>query len=102
MNINKNLKELRLKRGMSIYQLSKVSDISETYIRTIERGNSQPSIQVLTTLLAELDTNISDFFYDGKTSTDYSPMEKSLIEEFRQLSDDKAEAVFNIVKLFNS
>lgn len=102
MNISQNFKELRIKKGVSIYQLSKQSDISETYIRRIEQGINQPSIQVLQALLPELQTTISEFFYEENISNDYSPLEKSLIKEFRMLSEEKSEAIHAMVKLLNN
>lgn len=43
----KNLKEIRLERGLSQEQFAAVIDIHRTYASDLERGTRNPSIMVL-------------------------------------------------------
>ena len=52
MNIGENLAKLRRDKQISVYKLSQLSDVSINYIRRVEKGESIPSIEILTALLS--------------------------------------------------
>lgn len=99
MNVSQKFQELRIAKGYSVYKLSKISEVSQNYIRTIEKGDSQPSVFVLEKLLACLGTTLSEFFYDGGEVLYPTDFERELVERVRMLESEKAEAVLNIAKL---
>jgi transcriptional regulator with XRE-family HTH domain len=47
MNIGETLKKLRKRRGLSQQEVSEKSNISRTYISLIEKGECNPSIELL-------------------------------------------------------
>lgn len=57
MELHERLKKLRTDQGVSVYRLARLSEVSENYIRTIERGNNQPSVQILSKLLTPFGDN---------------------------------------------
>ncbi|MFI3200151.1 MAG: helix-turn-helix transcriptional regulator [Eubacteriales bacterium] len=101
MNIGEKFILLRQSKNISIYKLSKMSDISENYIRTIEKGRSQPSIQVAERLLISLGTTIPEFFNDSEEVIYPNDFEKELIQSVRMLSEEKAQSILHIAKLLN-
>lgn len=58
----KHLKELRLKKGMSQYQLAYTSDISRNSIMLIEKGEINTSISVVYRLAKALDIELEELF----------------------------------------
>lgn len=60
----KNLKRLRLERGISQESLALVADLDRTYIPSIEKGSRNVSITVVEKLAIALNADISEFFKD--------------------------------------
>jgi len=60
----KNLKRLRLEKGISQESLALSADLDRTYIPSIEKGERNVSISVVEKLVNALDVNISEFFKD--------------------------------------
>ena len=60
----KNLKRLRLEKGVSQESLAMLADLDRTYIPSIEKGARNVSITVVEKLANALDTPISEFFKD--------------------------------------
>ncbi|MFI3214948.1 MAG: helix-turn-helix transcriptional regulator [Eubacteriales bacterium] len=99
MNISEKFISLRKSKDYSIYKLSRVSDISENYIRNIEKGSSQPSVFILEKLLLALGTTVSEFFNESEEVIYPTPFEKDLVESVRMLNEEEATALLNMVKL---
>lgn len=71
MLVGVKLKNLRLKRGYSINELSDRSGVSKSYLSYIERGiQKNPSLQVLSKLAHTLDTNVEELLDNNNTSLD--------------------------------
>jgi transcriptional regulator with XRE-family HTH domain len=60
----KNLKRLRLERGISQESLALIADLDRTYIPSIEKGSRNVSITVLEKLSIALNADINEFFKD--------------------------------------
>ena len=99
MDLPKKFKMLRTQKEFSVYKLSKDTDISQNYIRRIEKGESQPSVLVLEKLLARLGTTLAEFFNDSSEVMYPSVDERELVENYRALNEEKAAAVLHMVKL---
>jgi transcriptional regulator with XRE-family HTH domain len=60
----KNLKRLRLEKGISQETLALTANLDRTYIPSIEKGLRNVSITVLEKLAIALNAEIPDFFKD--------------------------------------
>ncbi len=60
----KNLKRLRLEKGISQESLALSADLDRTYIPSIEKGERNVSITVVEKLANTLNVSISEFFKD--------------------------------------
>ena len=60
----KNLKRLRLEKGISQESLALSADLDRTYIPSIEKGERNVSIIVVEKLDNALNVSISEFFKD--------------------------------------
>ncbi len=101
IEISSRLKNLRMKKGFSVYGLHNASDISENYIHRIEKGKSQPSVYVLEQLLACLGVTVSEFLNENPAVMYPSDFERELIETVRILPKEKAEAILHMAKLLS-
>ena len=58
------IKEIRNKKSITLYKLSKETGISRGYLTELENNKkSNPSIQVLYKIALVLDVNVKDLFY---------------------------------------
>ena len=58
------IKQLREKKKISQYRLSKITNISRTYIRNLENNKMRnPSVNILLSISEALNVNVKDLFY---------------------------------------
>lgn len=98
MDISKRLKEIRKTKDISVYRLSQLSGVSETHIRDLERGDRNPSIDTLSKLTTPLGLSLSELLNDTDDISYLNEKEKTLVECFRHLSDDKADTLLAFLK----
>lgn len=71
-----NIKNIRLKKGISIYKLSQLSGISRINIRNLENNRSfNPTLKTLEKIANALNVNIKDLFF---TNLDIEILRKEL------------------------
>lgn len=99
MDLGSNLKETRTAKNISVYKLSKETDISENHIHSIEKGISQPSVAMLEKLLTHMGVTMSEFFKGGEDAVYPTDYESELLGAVRVLPDDKAQAVLLVARL---
>ncbi len=56
------LKKNRIKRGLSIVELARISGVSKTHISDIETGRRMPGLYVLCQLAAAMDLDVRELF----------------------------------------
>lgn len=100
MQIGIKLQELRLSKGISVYRLAQLSDVSENYIHSIEKNMSQPSIAIMEQLLSSLDITLSEFFNTNDTVLYPTSSEYELIRNYRSFSPEEQAAILNLIKTF--
>lgn len=101
MDLPVKFRTLRTNRNISVYKLSKDTDISQNYIRKIEKGESQPSVLVLEKLLARLGSTLAEFFSEDENVLYPTAYERELVEAVRLLEEEKALAVLHLAKLMS-
>ena len=98
MDISKRLKDVRKAKDISVYKLSQLSGVSETHIRDLERGDRNPSIDTLYKLSVPLGISLPELLNETGSASYLNEKEKMLVEYFRNLSDDKADALLAFLK----
>lgn len=93
INISEKLKAVRKTKDISVYRLSKLSGVSETHIRDLERGDRNPSYYTLERLTESLGISLSEFFNSSADVMYLSDEEKELVERYRHLSKDKSDSL---------
>ena len=98
LDISKRLKEIRKAKKISVYKLSQLSGVSETHIRDLERGDRNPSIDTLSRLSVPLGITLPELLNESDNISYLSVKEQELIKCFRNLTDDKADALLAFLK----
>ncbi len=101
MEVGKKLRKLREDKNMSMYRLTQITGVSGHHIKGIEEGTRQPTIETLGRLTAALGSSLAEIFNDDTDCTYLSKKERHLIENFRTLSDEKADALLNMSDVLN-
>ena len=89
---------IRQAKDISVYKLSQLSGVSETHIRDLERGDKNPSIETLFKLSVPLDISLPELLNETGEVSYLTEKEKTLVECFRHLSDDKADTLLAFLK----
>ncbi len=96
MEVGKKLQKLREEKKMSMYRLTQITGVSGHHIKGIENGTRQPTIETLNRLVSALGSSLSEIFNDDTECTYLNERERSLVENFRTLSEEKANALLNL------
>lgn len=62
MNIGERITFFRTKKGITVNKLANLSGISQSYLRDIELGNKQPTVEYLSYICDGLGMSLVDFF----------------------------------------
>lgn len=96
MEVGKKLKKLREDKKMSMYRLTQITGVSGHHIKGIENGTRQPTIETLNRLVLALGSSLAEIFNDDTQCTYLNEKERRLVENFRTLSDEKANALLSL------
>ena len=93
--IGERITELRLKKGVSEYQMSYELGHNKNYIRAITSGRSLPSVRGLYQIFDYFEMTPEEFF-----NTEYSQMISTAVKYMEQLDDEDMLLLLNIIQLF--
>lgn len=96
MDIGKRLAELRSAKGMTRYRLTQITGVSGHHIKGIEEGTRQPTIDTLQRLVEALGLTLAEFFNESQDAVYLSDDERALLENFRTVSTEKAQALLTM------
>ena len=82
MEVGKRIAELRSKRGLTTTRLAYLAGISQSYLRDIELGNKNPTVEILSYICSALEISLRDFF----TETASASISEELLYAIRLLS----------------
>lgn len=98
MDIAKKITQLRTDRNLTVNKLANLAGLSQGFVRQIELGEKNPTVESLSLICDALNISLSDFFLE----TD-APPRQVLIEKLNQniscLSD---EDIIALIKITNS
>ena len=90
MNVGKRIKELRIKKGITVNKLANVSGISQSYLRDIELGNKQPTVEYLSYICDGLGISLATFFTDTES--------KKIVDLINKLTDNQKNAIIALIE----
>ena len=62
MEVGKRITELRQKKGVTVNKLANLAGVSQSYLRDIELGNKQPTVEYLSYICEALGVSLHTFF----------------------------------------
>ena len=68
-NVGERIKMLRVQAGLTVNKLANNAGVSQSYLRDIELGNKQPTVEYLEYICEALKISLVDFF-DVENGTD--------------------------------
>lgn len=95
--IRNRITELRIKKGVSEYQMSLDLGHSRSYIQNIASGRSKPSIDEFLYICEYLNITPRDFFDEGVAEP---VLIQKAIDGMRQLSDKDLLSLLSIIDRF--
>ena len=95
MNVGKRISFFREKKGITVNKLANKAGISQSYLRSIELEEKNPTVEFLSYICEALDISLKEFFDD---EVEQEMKEDPILQEFYQLSPKQREALFEFVK----
>ena len=97
MNFGQNMMLIRKQKKLSQAALGKIIGTSGDVIGRYERGDINPSVEVVTKLADALEVSID--FLVGKTSLELDTQTLRRIEDISKLPKDKRKYVLNLIDM---
>lgn len=94
MDVGKRITYLRIQKGYSVNKLANLSGISQSYLRDVELGKKNPTVEVLSYVCDALNISLSDFF-DEQLTEKFS--NNSLMRKIYQLTPEQQSALLNLL-----
>lgn len=96
MDLSKRIVQLREMQGISTNKLANKAGISQSYLREIELGSKNPTIEILSYICEALNISLSHFFSDQKCSI--HPLLLSSLENLNDSEQVKLADFINEMK----
>ena len=95
--VGARIRTLRLRAGLSLQQLSELSEISEKNLGEIERGRANPTLQMLEKIARNLEAEVPDL-----TEVEHECTREQLVTQINALmekaSDKELKQLFRVAK----
>lgn len=98
MDVSKRIIQLRESKNMSTNKLANKAGISQSYLREIELGKKNPTVEVLSYLCDALNLSLKDFFTENDTHI--QPFLLSALESLNEKEQIKlADLIIELKKM---
>ena len=93
MDIGSRIKFFRLQKGITVNKLANISGVSQSYLRDLELGNKQPTVEYLSYICEALGITLAAFFSDEES-------EDELTNEIKKLNPSQRTALTELIRAF--
>lgn len=94
MDVGKRITYLRTAHNYTVNKLATLSGISQSYLRDIELGKKNPTVEILSYICDALDISLRDFFDEDNTRRlDEDP----LFQKIYQLTSKQRSALLEFI-----
>lgn len=94
MDVGKRITFFRSQKNYSVNKLANLAGISQSYLRDIELGNKNPTIEIISIICDALDLTLQDFFSDDTIS---SIQNNEILKKFYQLNKDQQKTLLAFI-----
>lgn len=99
MEIGKRITFFRTAKHYTVNKLATMAGISQSYLRDVELGNKNPTVEVLSYLCDALGISLLDFFND-ETQTILS--NDPLLTQIYELTPEQRQALLNFLNTLST
>lgn len=99
MDIGKRIAYFRTAKGYSVNKLANLSGISQSYLREVELGNKNPTIEILSFICDTLEITLKEFF-DEESKGELK--EDPLLAKIYQLTPEQKNALLVFLETMHS
>lgn len=96
MDVGKRIIEIREKQNITTNKLANKAGISQSYLREIEIGGKNPTVEILSYICGALNISLKEFFSDN--TSDIQPSLISAIEKLNETEQLKLADFINELK----
>lgn len=97
MNIGEVIKDIRESQNISMNQLAKIADISQSSLSRIESGLSQPTFDVLERIISALGLSLAEFFSNEQQPV-VDPSIVRLVQAAEKLTNEEREHLTKFIQ----
>ncbi len=69
MDVAKRITYFRTAKNYSVNKLANLCGISQSYLRDVELGKKNPTVEIISLICNTLDLSLQDFFAENETDT---------------------------------
>ena len=95
MDVGKRIQSFRLKKGLTVNRLANLAGVSQSYLRDLELGKKQPTVEYLSYICDALGVSLATFFDDTVPKDE-------LLVEIQKLNDDQRLALYHFLQSINN
>ena len=95
MKVGERITYFRQRKNITVNKLANLAGVSQSYLRDIERGNKQPTVEYLSYICNALGVTISQFF-------DYDETTDELTRALRRLNEDQKAKLVVLLASFDN
>ncbi len=96
MEVGKRITELREFKGISTNKLANLAGISQSYLREIELGKKNPTVEILSYICDSLNISLSNFF--SSAAIQANPSLVSALELLTAAEQEKLAELIYLLK----
>lgn len=96
MNISERIISLRTSKNLTTNKLANMAGISQSYLRDIELGVKNPTVEMLRYICDALGISLQTFFFENETQI--NPILLSAIEKLSEAEQLKLADLINEIK----
>lgn len=94
MDIGKRITYFRTAKNYSVNKLANLAGISQSYLRDVELGNKNPTVEMLSVICDTLEISLYDFFNDSGTE---QLKDDPLLAKIYQLTPKQKETLLSFL-----
>ena len=94
MNVGKRITFFRTAKNYSVNKLANLCGISQSYLRDIELGKKNPTVEILSLICNTLDVSLQDFFAENEADT---LANSPLMQRIYKLTPSQKNALMNFL-----
>lgn len=95
MDIAARIRFFREQKGYTVNKLANLAGVSQSYLRSIELGDKNPTVETLSTVCWALDISLRDFFDDATLSC---LQQDELFHQIYRLTEEQRKALAEFLK----